>query len=132
MSGKLTRYINSITPGASERIQEKLDAIQKDRKHDERVGWVEVANLLKSLPVHELVKVIKGQSLGFEFSQDELIEIRRALGKNVSNIDRMIASEKVTEKDREVAIQWKQHNESAQDKVQQYIAAPKEGADKHE
>ncbi|OMF47736.1 hypothetical protein [Paenibacillus amylolyticus] len=117
MSEKLTKYIHSITPAASERIQEKLETIEKDRKHDERVGWVEVAGLLKSLPVHELVKVIKGQTLGIDFSTEELGEIRRALGQNISNIDRFIESDKVNEKGKAEAEQWKSHNESAQAKI---------------
>ncbi|WP_340014672.1 hypothetical protein [Paenibacillus sp. FSL K6-1318] len=129
MSEKLTKYIHSISSGANERVQIKLETIEKERKHDERVGWVEVAKLLKSLPVHELVKVIKGQSLGIDFSREELGEIRRSLGRNISNIARFIESDKVRDQDKLDAEEWKKHNESAREKIETHGLAPKEGAD---
>lgn len=129
MSEKLANYINSITPAASELVQEKLETIERDRKVDERVGWVEVAKLLKSLPVHELVRVIKGQTLGIDFSPEELREIRRALGRNISNINRFIESDKVRDQDRLDAEEWKKHNESAIEKIETRGLTRKEGAE---
>ncbi|WP_028590338.1 hypothetical protein [Paenibacillus massiliensis] len=123
MSEKLANYINSIYSGASHSAQKDLKNIEmKDQfRENDAQSWMEIARVLKNLPTHELAMMIEAQTTEVSFTDEELTEIWRALGKNERNIERMITSEKVSEKDREVAKQWKQHNESAQCKIRNHF-----------
>ncbi|MCW3793859.1 hypothetical protein OM416_19895 [Paenibacillus sp. LS1] len=125
MSEKLSNYINSISPAASPSLKEKLKDIEfKDQFREPEIAeiaWLDLAHLLKSIPVHELAAMIKNQAVEVSFSNEELAEIRRALGKNVANIEGFMESDKISEQDKLDAKEWKRHNESAQIKIKEHF-----------
>lgn len=125
MHKKLSNYINSISPAASPSLKRKLEEIKfKDafrEPESEDIAWLDVAHLLQTISVHELAAMIKEQAVELSFSIEELSEIRRALGKNVANIERFIESDKISEQDKLVAEEWKLHNERAQIKIKEHF-----------
>ncbi|MFX3643345.1 MAG: hypothetical protein ACE3L7_32635 [Candidatus Pristimantibacillus sp.] len=125
MSGKLSNYINSISPAASPSLKEKLEEVEfKDEFREPEladIAWLDLAHLLQSIPVHELAEKIKEQAVEVSFSNEELAEIQRALGKNVANIERFIESDKTSEQDKSDAQEWKIHNENAHIKIKEHF-----------
>ena len=117
----LERLLENSMPVIDDATAKKLESIEFKNQFRapelEDITWVEVASVIQDLPVNQIALILKNLSCGIVFSEDEQYEIKRSLSKNVPNINRMIASEKVKENDRKIAREWKEHNSSAYEKL---------------
>lgn len=118
----LERLLENLIPVIDDATAKRLESIEEKNQFRapelEDITWVEVASVIQDLPINQIALILKNLSCGIVFSEDEQYEIKRSLSKNVSNIDKMIASEKVTDNDRKIARAWKEHNSSAFEKLE--------------
>lgn len=117
MSDNLSNFIHNIKGLINESKQERLLVIEEKNQFREPESkmnaWIEVAIVIKQLPIEEVALILQKLSDGIHFTNEEKAEIRRSLLKNLRNIEKMIVSAKLIDSERGIVAMWKEHNESA-------------------